>query len=94
MSRRLLHVAAILGLVLGQWLAVVHATRHELQDAGKQTHCEVCVISHGAAPPPAIATLPPLQKKPAAVCASRQPVEPTSRLAYRPPSRGPPASLA
>ena len=83
-----------LAFVLGQWFAVVHATQHELNSADRLVACEVCAAGHASGTLP-IAAVPALALLPA--------IEPPARLAiaaafaspiHRPPTRGPPSSIA
>src|SRR5260221_12019974 len=78
-------------LFVGQIVAVVHATQHELAAQGHQPACEICIVAHGAGALPAV---PHTSKLPQG---SDQPLvaylpEPIPRKAIeRPRSRAPPA---
>ncbi len=88
-----LRLLLALGFVLGQSFALVHATQHELDSAGKTLSCEICAVAHaggglpGSAPPlPAIVGAFPAPDV-------RLPAAPAERSFYRPLSRGPPSNL-
>jgi hypothetical protein len=50
----------LLGFVLGQSFALVHATQHELDGHAKLAVCAICTVSHsGSGPLSAAARLPP-----------------------------------
>ena len=91
---RLLHVLLVLGFVLAQSFAVVHATRHELAATGDRTPCETCAIAHAAGGLPfAVPSAPAfLIADEAPRAAAIEAVVLRSR--ERPRSRAPPVSLA
>jgi len=92
MTRRFLHFAAILGFVVGQWFAVVHATQHELS-SNEHSYCQTCAIAHAAggtpaAVPPSAVFIPRGEEPPAPYVP-----EIVIRPVLRPHSRGPPTFL-
>jgi hypothetical protein len=95
MLRRLpLRLLLLLTFTVGQWLAVVHATQHELAPTAKADICAICVLGHGngaAALPPALPA--DLSSKSAAPSALPAVVLPELRAA-RARSRAPPLFLA
>jgi hypothetical protein len=91
-ARQLLKLAALLGFVLGQWFAVVHATRHELS-ANDSPVCQVCAIAHAAGGVPAVAVLPLKLVPQCAPPAAPRISVPCLRPHRRPPSRAPPQFL-
>lgn len=94
MSRRLpLRLLLLLSFALGQWLAVVHATQHELAPTAKADICSICVLSHGHAGTAALPALPAdLSSKAAAPPPLATPSLPSLRAA-RARSRAPPVVL-
>lgn len=80
-------------LLLGQVLAVVHATEHELADHGRASVCDICLNAHhgGAAPAPLMMPVPPLAVAHLIVAQVRIVTIVRDRL--RPPLRAPPAVL-
>jgi len=46
-NRSFPHFLLILAFVVGQWFAVVHATKHELTSEKESATCEVCAVAHG-----------------------------------------------
>ena len=52
-NRRFVHLALILAFMVGQWMAVVHATKHELVADGDSATCEVCAVAHSGGGLPA-----------------------------------------
>ncbi len=95
MSPRLLpRLLLLLTFAVGQWLAVVHATEHELATGtAKADTCAVCSLSHGNGGP---ATLPAL---PADLSSKAAPPPPALAVAlpelraFRARSRAPPVLL-
>ena len=56
-NRRLPHFLLLLAFVVGQWMAVVHATRHELTSAKDAATCETCAAAHGSGGIPVLVAL-------------------------------------
>jgi hypothetical protein len=90
---RLAHALIVAAFLAGQWLALLHATQHELKPE-RTVACELCTLAHAAGAPPAAielaAALIPRGAQP--VCRSL-PCRPRRPLT-RPNSRGPPLFLA
>lgn len=55
--RYALLLIALLGFVIGQWFAVIHATQHELS-AGHTDSCQICAVAHAAGGTPAVSLVP------------------------------------
>ncbi len=92
---RLFHLRLLLALafVLGQSLALAHATQHELDTAGKTLSCEICAVAHaGGGLPGSAPSLPPLAGA-APAPLTRLPAAPAGCFVIRPLSRGPPSIL-
>ena len=87
--QRLLHFVAILGFVVGQWFAIIHATQHELSDSDTDG-CQVCSLAHATGGAPAALSLPvdtaPLSEPPPEPAIETVALRPIAR----PRSRGPP----
>lgn len=84
-------VVFALGLLLTQWLAVVHATRHELSGQPDQPSCPICAFAHAGGATPSTPLVPQaveISRAPAVVGSERTP-DPRSFYPL-PPSRAPP----
>jgi hypothetical protein len=80
----------ILAFAVGQWLAVVHATHHELTSSQESATCELCAVAHGAgALPVIVALLLTFTFRDVAPVARRIGVA-VRKICLLPPSRGPP----
>jgi len=91
--RRATPLLLLLGFTLGQSLAVVHATQHEIAGGADSAYCQTCAVAHAGGGAPATFALAvglaPSSHHPVAV-----PVAAISRDArLRPPGRAPPLSL-
>jgi len=88
-----LRLLVALSLLLGQVLAVAHATEHELADHGRASVCDICLVAHhgGAAPAPMAMPLPPPAQ--AHVLVAQVRIVAIVRDRLRPPLRAPPAVL-
>ncbi|MDE2148255.1 MAG: hypothetical protein KGJ55_00205 [Gammaproteobacteria bacterium] len=85
-----LRVAFAAGLLLTQWLAVVHATQHELSAQPDRPICQLCAFAHAGGP---AASAPALPLPVSFHRASATPVVAAPHLDRRytlPPSRAPP----
>lgn len=92
--RPTLRLLLLLTFSVGQWLAVVHATQHELTAADTLVACETCLLGHGSGGMPSMPILPAdLSSRAAPPPAPRLAALPDLRAA-RPRSRAPPSSLA
>ncbi len=88
-----LRLLLALAFVVGQGFALVHATQHELDSAGKILTCEICAVAHaGGGLTVSAPVLPPLDVTFPAPH-TRLPAQPTNRFVFRPLSRGPPSNL-
>jgi hypothetical protein len=56
-NRRLPQFLLILAIVVGQWLAVVHATQHELSAPDESISCDICAVAHSGGGLPVVITL-------------------------------------
>ena len=89
----LISAVLALALLVGQWLAAVHAPDHAVQPGGSHD-CAICVYAHGAgtgALPslPAVIGLAPSTDAPASFIAARI----SAAASRHHPIRGPPALL-
>jgi hypothetical protein len=95
MSRSLpFRLLLLLTFAVGQWLAVMHATQHELDTVAKADNCVVCSLSHGNGGPAALPTLPADLSSKSAVPAPLPAVAFSELRAARARSRAPPVFLA
>jgi hypothetical protein len=78
-------------LVVCQWLAVAHATQHELTAPGTQAACEVCIVAHGAGALPAPAVVPARFKPDAEPLLARLPTPVSPQFVERRRARAPPS---
>ncbi|MGH8455727.1 MAG: hypothetical protein ACRETW_05470 [Stenotrophobium sp.] len=94
MSRIRIHYFAILGLLLGQWCAVVHASGHDLLKQPEKTPCAICVVAHASGVTPSAVTLPLLSAPVSVTADAALPVSPAIARVAPPQSRAPPSILA
>ncbi|MDR3414923.1 MAG: hypothetical protein P4L83_01950 [Nevskia sp.] len=92
-SGRTLRFLLTLAFVIGQMLALAHATRHDFVEHGTH-HCEICTFAHASPVPPAPILLQRQvvphetpQTTPVVFTVDRRPFN-------RPNTRGPPLTLA
>ncbi len=89
-KHRLPAFVLILAFVVGQWLAVVHATKHELTSSKESATCELCAVAHGGgAVPVIIALLIAFTFRDAPAAARRIGIA-VKQVCLLPPPRGPP----
>ena len=82
---------AIIGLLLGQWFAVVHAIQHnELESPGKPP-CAICAVAHASGITPSSVQIPAMAAPAAQRICEILPAAPAVRRAAPPQSRAPPA---
>ncbi len=90
---RLTHALLVAVFVVGQSLALLHATSHELKPE-RSASCEICAIAHASGAPPASMDLAttwiPRGAEPATLVVPSLP----RQAPTRPNSRGPPPFLA
>jgi hypothetical protein len=88
------HWLLVLGFLLGQTLALVHATGHEVMSGNASPSCASCAVAHspGAAPDAITSADVPYLAGTAPALVRDEPFSPPAAL--YPPSRGPPTLLA
>ncbi|MGH8460736.1 MAG: hypothetical protein ACRESS_03955 [Stenotrophobium sp.] len=86
-----LHFFAILGLLLGQWCAVVHASQHDDLPAAGKPPCAICAIAHASGITPSTVQLSTMSAPAAERICEVLPVAPAVRRSTPPQSRAPPA---
>jgi hypothetical protein len=86
-------VLLLLGFLLGQWAAVVHAAQHEVLEP-HGTQCQVCSIAHASPVSLDLPRLPVLTCRHEPVRADGRVFRFDIRIWARPHSRGPPATTA
>jgi len=88
--RRPSSIILILAFVVGQWLAVIHATHHELTSSQESETCQLCAVAHGAGALPVIVALLIAFTFSDAVPVARRIGIAVKQIHLLPPSRGPP----
>ncbi|MFT4046721.1 MAG: hypothetical protein QM661_08500 [Solimonas sp.] len=83
----------MLAIVATQFVAIVHASQHELSTPD-DAHCELCAIAHAAPLPPAAAALPAPTRYAVTRSVARIRSLADRRPFARPNSRAPPAFSA
>jgi hypothetical protein len=91
-TRRLHRLLLILGFVIAQSLALVHATQHELA-GGDSPLCETCAIAHAGGGLPSVAPAAPVLVFFDEAPAAARIVAVIPRLVHRANSRAPPIVL-